>query len=108
MKSKYLTMAPVVLVLVLVTPSVVAQQVGLIPTEENVETAIKEPGYSPYAGRNFPTRVLWGDTHLHTNLSLDARAFGVTSTISTAAAAHMMLFENRRMYSVNAKIEARS
>jgi hypothetical protein len=57
---------------------VVAQQVGLIPTEENVETAIKEPGYSPYAGRNFPTRVLWGDTHLHTNLSLDARAFGVT------------------------------
>lgn len=34
--------------------------------------------YSPYAGRNFPTRVYWGDTHLHTALSLDARAFGVT------------------------------
>jgi hypothetical protein len=34
-------------------------------------------GYSPYAGRDYPTMVLWGDTHLHTALSLDARAFGV-------------------------------
>jgi len=39
---------------------------------------IKEAGYSPYAGKHFPTKVLWGDTHLHTKLSLDARAFGVT------------------------------
>ena len=37
----------------------------------------KGRGFSPYAGRNFPTRVFWGDTHLHTNLSLDARAAGV-------------------------------
>ena len=28
--------------------------------------------FSPYAGRNFPTQVLWGDTHLHTNVSVDA------------------------------------
>jgi hypothetical protein len=45
---------------------------------EAVEEAFKKPGYSPYAGRHFPTMVLWGDTHLHTNLSLDARAFGAT------------------------------
>ena len=38
----------------------------------------KEPGYSPYAGRDYPTRVLWGDTHLHTANSLDAAAFGNT------------------------------
>jgi len=38
----------------------------------------KGVGYSPYAGTNYPTKVLWGDTHVHTNLSLDARAFGVT------------------------------
>ena len=39
---------------------------------------LKEAGYSPYAGKNYPGQVLWGDTHLHTNLSLDARAFGAT------------------------------
>ena len=34
--------------------------------------------FSPYAGRNFPTEVFWGDTHLHTSMSLDAGAFGAT------------------------------
>ncbi len=38
----------------------------------------KEKSYSPYAGRHFPTQVFWGDTHLHTSNSLDARAFGAT------------------------------
>jgi hypothetical protein len=33
-------------------------------------------GYSPYADRGFPTRPLWGDTHLHTANSPDASAFG--------------------------------
>src|SRR5690606_31828210 len=32
--------------------------------------------YSPYAGRNFPTRPLFGDTHIHTGYSMDAGAFG--------------------------------
>ncbi len=32
--------------------------------------------YSPYAGRNFPTRPLFGDTHLHTAMSFDAGMFG--------------------------------
>ena len=36
-----------------------------------------KPPYSPYAGRNFPTRPLFGDTHLHSSLSLDA---GFTGT----------------------------
>jgi hypothetical protein len=34
--------------------------------------------YSPYAGRNYPTRPYFGDTHVHTGMSLDAGAFGCT------------------------------
>ena len=34
--------------------------------------------YSPYAQRYFPSQVYWGETHLHTGLSLDAGLFGNT------------------------------
>jgi hypothetical protein len=47
-------------------------------TLEKVHPA--KPPYSPYAGRNFPTRPLFGDTHLHTSFSLDAGAFGARLT----------------------------
>lgn len=40
-------------------------------TKEDI-TKLTEPNFSPYAGRSFPTRVLWGDTHLHTAVSVDA------------------------------------
>jgi hypothetical protein len=36
--------------------------------------------YSPYAQRDFPTRPLFGDTHLHTMASFDAGAFGARLT----------------------------
>ena len=51
---------------------------GLSPQgdADSVRSSVKEPGYSPYAGRNFPTRVYWGDTHVHTDNSLDANGFG--------------------------------
>ena len=32
--------------------------------------------YSPYAERDFATNVYFGDTHLHTDMSMDAGAFG--------------------------------
>jgi hypothetical protein len=35
-----------------------------------------KPPYSPYVGRNYPTRPLFGDTHLHTAMSFDAGMFG--------------------------------
>ncbi|MFT5042830.1 MAG: hypothetical protein ACI8TX_003823, partial [Hyphomicrobiaceae bacterium] len=44
--------------------------------EKSVSEAFKKPSYSPYAGRNFPTQVYFGDTHLHTAISGDAFAFG--------------------------------
>lgn len=42
-----------------------------LPTKEGV-AAVAAPQFSPYAGRNFPTRVFFGDTHLHTAVSVDA------------------------------------
>jgi len=39
-----------------------------------------KPLYSPYAGRSFPTRPFFGDTHLHTAFSMDAGAFGARLT----------------------------
>jgi len=46
------------------------------PGEENASVFRAQKHYSPYAGRNFPTNVYWGDTHLHTGMSMDAGAFG--------------------------------
>ena len=36
------------------------------------------PVYSPYAGRGYPDRVLFGDLHLHTKISVDAGLVGTT------------------------------
>jgi len=50
-----------------------------VPPDANEALANAFPGqnnYSPYAGRNFPTAVFWGDTHVHTGMSMDAGAFG--------------------------------
>jgi len=45
--------------------------------KETADTAFPaKPPYSPYAGRNFPTRPYFGDTHTHTAYSMDAGAFG--------------------------------
>jgi hypothetical protein len=48
-----------------------------IPPAESLEGGFPaQKHYSPYAGRSFPTNVYWGDTHLHTGMSMDAGAFG--------------------------------
>jgi hypothetical protein len=46
------------------------------PSKESLEGLYKGAAYSPYAQRRFPSRVFWGDTHLHTALSPDAGLFG--------------------------------
>ena len=54
------------------------------PPEEVLSNAYRGTEYSPYAGRGFPSRVYWGDTHLHTGLSFDAGAFGNTLGLEEA------------------------
>jgi len=58
-----------------VTASALAQDAGA-PSPEALEGAHPKRPYSPYAGGAIPTRVFWGDTHLHTSFSMDAGAFG--------------------------------
>jgi hypothetical protein len=45
--------------------------IALLSTAAHADAA-----YSPNTGDDFPRRVLWGDTHLHSNLSLDANMLG--------------------------------
>jgi len=58
------------------TTSVSGQDDPTKHDEDHVSKHFETPSYSPYAGRNFPTRVYFGDTHLHTAISGDAFGFG--------------------------------
>jgi len=60
---------------------VVAQDVHVQQDADDATVAkvFKEPGYSPYAGRNFPTQPFWGNQHYHTAISMDA---GVLTTLN--------------------------
>lgn len=67
----------ILLLPVLVTASTVhASSDAGVPSAEVMSKLYPGKVYSPYAKRTFPSRVFWGDTHLHTGLSLDAGLFG--------------------------------
>ena len=54
------------------------------PDTSVIEGLYPGEAYSPYAKRAFPSNVYWGETHLHTGLSLDAGLFGAITTPSDA------------------------
>ncbi len=63
------------------------QEIGEVGLEDFVESKGVPAGgkvYSPFVGRAYPDRILWGDTHLHTNLSPDAGLIGTTLGVSDA------------------------
>ena len=65
----------------LASPELAAQQSnppGIRPTDADSARLAAARGYSPYAGRGYPTQVFWGDTHVHTDNSLDAKGFGAS------------------------------
>ena len=66
-----------------VIAGVVASMLGMAaqaqeahPPADTLSGAFPKKSYSPHAGRNFPTRPFFGDTHVHTGASMDAGAFG--------------------------------
>ncbi len=69
---------PLVFGLVFGVSQGVAAAGGGIVTDDKSSLGSSEtkPPYSPYAQTNYPTRPLWGDTHLHTAVSFDAGSFG--------------------------------
>ena len=77
MRSPSLRSVPAILLtLCVVAPPISAQDAGAPSKAEMDKLYPNKPAYSPYANRNFPTRPLFGDTHLHTSYSMDAGAFG--------------------------------
>ena len=84
--ARYATLA---LVLSVASLSAVAQEstatdIGSADPGALAKSHPSKPLYSPYAGRNFPTRPFFGDTHLHTSFSMDAGAFGCRLTPADA------------------------
>jgi len=64
------------LVTALASNHVLASDAGTLTPDALVKGLYPGKGYSPYAKRDFPSNVYWGDTHVHTGLSLDAGLFG--------------------------------
>ena len=43
-----------------------------IPSRDAVADAHTRDEFSPYAGREYPTQAFWGDSHVHSEVSVDA------------------------------------
>jgi len=74
--EKFLTLSGAASVAALMVAMPVAAQDAGAPSREELAPAYTNKTYSPYAGRHFPEKPLWGDSHLHTMLSMDAGMFG--------------------------------
>ncbi|MDH3332245.1 MAG: DUF3604 domain-containing protein, partial [Desulfobulbaceae bacterium] len=76
LKSKINQLLLAAAVITLIMPCVsLASDIGS-PDPKTIGKLYPGKTYSPYAQRSFPSRVYWGETHLHTGLSLDAGLFG--------------------------------
>jgi hypothetical protein len=74
MRNLDVTTTALCLASLLITFPAASQDFG--NAEEFAAGTLRQREYSPYVGRGYPTQVFWGDTHLHTNISVDAGMFG--------------------------------
>ena len=70
MTTSKLSSKGLALAIMLATVPAIGQE--YLPDKDAVTSVMITQEYSPYVGREFPTKVMWGDTHLHTAISVDA------------------------------------
>ena len=70
----------------LLAAAIAAMPLGVDASPYEIDKANQdtERAYSPYAYRGYPDRVLFGDTHFHTNLSFDAGLIGTKLDVDAA------------------------
>ena len=73
MKRKLITFGPALTIAFAISTSALAQDTG---TLDRSKVAEQPKPYSPYVDQHFPQRVLWGDAHHHTSLSVDSGMIG--------------------------------
>jgi len=71
-----LTLIMGLLSLILLAGFVTSASAQFSPSKDSLSDLYPGKAYSPYAERSYPDQVFWGDTHLHTGLSMDAGLFG--------------------------------
>lgn len=74
------TRTAIIAATILAGAGALAQDAGALDKAAAERAHASKPLYSPYAGRSYPTRPYFGDTHLHTSFSMDAGAFGARLT----------------------------
>jgi hypothetical protein len=84
MNKKLLEISRIGLICTFLPGLALAQHDAGIPQIGDIEGLYPGKAYSPYAQRAFPSQLYWGETHVHTGLSLDAGLFGNTTGHETA------------------------
>ena len=91
MKNPMRKIFQTILACLIATVPAMAQDIPLPSDPEAVlSDAYTGKSFSPYAGRGFPSRPYWGDTHVHTGLSMDAGMFGGTNRHPTISGMHSL------------------
>ena len=77
-KNLYRSLCVAISIAALALPGMALASDAGSPNIEVLQGLYPGKAYSPYAKRSFPGKLYWGETHLHTGLSLDAGLFGCT------------------------------